>query len=110
MIPAENDPIANVLLDALREAVRLDEKRDPRGHTRLDEVRKAFAAHGVNEGYVQGAENAAREAARQPTPCKRCNSTGIIVARARYIGNGAYNDDLDTCPSCFGNGFVRNAA
>lgn len=109
-IPAENDPITNVLLTALREAVRLDEKRDPRAHARLTEVRAAFAAHGINDAYVQGAETAAREAARQPITCARCNGTGEVVARTRHVGGGAVNDDYDICPACGGNGFVMRSA
>lgn len=106
----EHDPILAVLLDALITAVKLEAARDHTAPRRLHEARAALAAHGLPVGYVQGVEKSAREAARQPVPCRTCNSTGEVVARSRYVGNGAINDDYDTCPSCGGNGFVMRSA
>lgn len=105
----DTDPILSVLLGALQDAVKLVAKRDPRGHARLTEVKAAFLAHGLPAAYVTGVENSAREAAKQPVTCARCNGTGEIVARTRHVGGGAVNDDYDICPACGGNGF-RSAA
>lgn len=105
----ERDPILAVLLDALITAVKLEAARDHTAPRRLHEARAALAAHGLPAGYVQGVEKSAREAARQPVTCPRCNGAGEIVARTRHVGGGAVNDDYDICPACGGNGF-RSAA
>lgn len=39
-----------------------------------------------------------------PQACQYCDGRGEVVARSRPVGNGAVNDDWDTCPKCHGHG------
>ena len=43
----------------------------------------------------------------QMRQCRRCRGMGWIVVASHYVGDGAYNDDFDECPTCHGSGRVR---
>jgi DnaJ-class molecular chaperone len=38
--------------------------------------------------------------------CGKCRGRGEIVVASHYVGDGAYNDDFDTCPVCKGTGIA----